>query len=253
MNNFNKLPNECLIHIMEHCDEKDLLRLSQTCKRFDAILSTTPKLMRKIKLNINSYENMQIYAELDSLKSLIEKRPFKNFNIRHYDRLNLNQRHISNQMLKRLSETVENVSCELNMLEKHCERFFKTFVPKVKVFRSGGFKESNSKAAGKKVKNYFTDSDGFPMKELDIFSMTDEHGAGLKYFMSCRKLEKLEIYTRYYDKDAITEFLNQQKNLKHLKVCADDRLPWNEMPFQLDFLKLDFTNQDEVRTKISQI
>jgi hypothetical protein len=240
MNNFNKLPDECLVHIMEHCDDVGLLRLSETCKRFDGILSATPKLMRKIKLRIRSNGHTQIKEGLESLSSLIEKRPFKNFCLLHLARKNLDENLVTNEVLNRLSETVEDVTCHVQMLEKYCERFLKIFVPKVKVFRSR-YSFKHSKVVGKKVKNYFAETDDFPMKELDIFGMSDEHGAALKYFMPCKKLEKLQIYTRYFNKDAITEFLKQQRNLKHLKVCADDRLPWNEMPFQLNFLEMDMS------------
>jgi hypothetical protein len=234
---FEKLADETLIHIMENCDQKDLLILSETCKRFDEVISTSPRLMKKISLVIRG--NRTRHTELEPLNSLVHNRLFKKVEIIECNSL-YDTEVLSIKLLKHLGQTVDDLSFKhCQIIEKSFCRFFTFLLPKLNVCKIAGGLVKPNKVEGKAKKPSFDD---LPLKELEI-SSKDENGLLLNYFSACKKLEKLHLNTKWYQKDAITGFLKQQSGLKHLKISIDlkstieNRFAWDEMPFRLVFLK----------------
>jgi F-box domain len=215
---FMKLPENLIRSVMKCCDFKSRLQLSETCTLLNRLLFTSPKLMRHIQLNINTYCGYKIKTILDKLSTILRSG-------RKYQKVQLNYgldgMKATPKYLKALNVVGKYVkkltldhgdfnNNDLMKLLKCFENIEKLKVDSIYV----------SKHASNTVATWNFEATQF-MPKLKEISLSSSSFRFLNVLMGVKNLEKIDIPYDWLDESLVFEnFISQQDKLKHLAIVG---------------------------------
>lgn len=247
-----------ILKIMSHCSGTDLLRLSETCKRFMAIIVGNFETMAKIPLLINFAEPIP-----EDVFRLIENRSFvalKLVNIKDSMELSKDASQTTFSLLGLLSETVTDLTIKRSeMLQNEFDNLLCTFLPSLKICRlekvTIGYEDEEDFDESLDESIVFPDSIGdYP---LEVLELKNAVGEIVKFFADCTQLKRFKHVSgkeEQIDRNFVNALLCQQQNLKEVYIdyeCVEGYedeeviayndtygFAWSRMSCKLDALEL---------------
>lgn len=241
-----------LEEILSYLDGQSLLNATETCYRINSIVSSTDKLMKKIKLVIKFREEFRVRYSIKHylwrLRSLLgSQRKYQSLTISHVTKDMFNNRKMKTLLLKIFTKFGANISklnvwfVELSLCSDFTE-IMKNF-DNVKFCELQMVQISPTSVLPADVQ--------LPMPHLKELFISCCNSFCAETFYSCDNLKKLVLFFDYYNRsyfeiETFEDFLLKQQSLKVLDVglgasivqrmFKTDRM--NEIKFSLDSLKL---------------
>lgn len=220
---FNLLPNETILKIMSYCTGTDLLRLSETCKRFVSIISDNFETMAKIPLLIDFAKPINP----DDVLRLIENRSFVALsvvNIKESMEFFRDTSQTFFPLLGLLSETITDLTIKRSeMPQKDFDNLMSVFLPSLKICRLEkvviGYEDDEDFDESLEESIVFPESfENYPLEVLELKKVTGEI---VKFFADCTQLKRFDHLSRkeeQLDRNFVNALLCQQLNLKHVFI-----------------------------------